>query len=186
MKRKHADHPGWKRIHARRFAAMRVDTPAFAGMVTLLVMDEVNTPLYSEWTPNLCLADNGYSWLQQFPDGEHHALTTMFDTRGNILQHYVDIIDNHGVDENGVPWYEDLYLDVIREPDGHVFLVDDDELEEALTAGKVTRAQYDLAWAEARRVLDRMQRGEFPLAELAPEQREMLLGRMDADESAAS
>ena len=58
---------------------------------------------------------------------------------------YIDMIEKQGVDEDGVPWFNDLYLDLVVYPDGMVVEEDWDELEEALVAGEITRQQYELA-----------------------------------------
>lgn len=77
----------------------------------------------------------------------------MFDSAGKLVQVYFDVVWDHGLDERGVPWYDDLYLDVVALPSGEVELLDQDELEEALGAGAVTEEQYRIAVDEARAVL---------------------------------
>jgi predicted RNA-binding protein associated with RNAse of E/G family len=77
----------------------------------------------------------------------------MVDAKGEVVQWYVDVCREHGLGPDGVPWWDDLYLDVVVRPTGEVLLLDEDELELALAAGYVTPAEYDLAWREARRLL---------------------------------
>jgi len=170
MKRKSADFGNTTLITKKRFARMRVDTPEFQGWVTHVWMDEVPEPvLVSDKGAPYVVIDTGFRWLQQFPDGANHCMTTILDAEGKLVEFYIDIIHEHGLDAHGVPWYDDLYLDVAELPDGRVLLLDEDELEEALAKGVITQAQYDLAWVEARRVLDEVRKGAFSLIRLQPQ-----------------
>jgi uncharacterized protein len=83
--------------------------------------------------------------LSHFPDGARHAVTTKIDDGGRVIHWYVDVCRAHGLGADGVPWWDDLYLDVVVRPTGEALLLDEDELELALAAGYVTRAEYDLA-----------------------------------------
>ena len=62
-----------------------------------------------------------------------------------ICVSYIDMIDDQGVDEDGVPFFIDCYLDLIVYTDGDVVVDDRDELDEALQAKEITREQYDRA-----------------------------------------
>lgn len=176
MKHRSAARQPWPRVLTRRFTHQRIESNIFTGHVTLLCMDRVNEPLVVDWqgTP-LCVCDSGFSWLQQFPDEAHHAVTTQFDTEGNVVQWYIDVCNRHALDADGIPWWEDLYLDVLVVPDGRVEIVDADELEEALAGGVIDRAQYELAWREARALVTTINEERLPLLQLAHEHRQQLL-----------
>lgn len=49
------------------------------------------------------------------------------------------------MDIDGVPYFKDLYLDLIVYPDGRILVDDMDELEEALIQKDITQEQFDLA-----------------------------------------
>ena len=68
---------------------------------------------------------------------------------------YIDMIDDHGVDTEGVPWFDDLYLDLVVYADGTVVIDDRDELEEALASGDVSKKQY----MQALETCERLQKG---------------------------
>ena len=55
------------------------------------------------------------------------------------------MIDKQGCDDDGVPYFYDLYLDLIVYPDGNVIVDDMDELQAAFKAGEITEAQYNQA-----------------------------------------
>ena len=49
--------------------------------------------------------------------------------------------------QENIPYYDDLYLDIIHCPADNDFtvIVDEDELLDALNTGKITREEFDLA-----------------------------------------
>ena len=177
VKRKFADRADWRRVTGRRFSVSQRDSTEFSGYLTLLCIDEVLEPLYLEEPAlRLCVADRGFSWLQHFPTGTSYTLTTMFDAQGGVVQWYIDICRCHGVDERGIPWFDDLYLDVVVTPGGRVQLLDADELEEALARGAICREDYEFARRAAEAVLAALDRGEFPLLQLSLRHRAELGG----------
>lgn len=182
MKIRSADRLDWQRILARRFVARRIDTPDYHGYATLLRIDEVSEPLYATFgEQRVRIIDRGYDWLQHFPDGAHYALLAAFDEQGELVQWYIDVVGRTGVDERGVPWYEDLYLDIVISPEGETLLLDVDELDEALRQGEVTQSQYDFAWREASTLLDALEADLFPLLWLSEAHREQLAAEMQKE-----
>ncbi|MGH2345305.1 MAG: DUF402 domain-containing protein [Chloroflexota bacterium] len=168
MKRRSAERTDWTQITQRRFHSMYLDTPEFTGYRTLLVLDAMSAPFWTHLGKEpCCVADTGFIWLQHFPAGARHTLTTMFDQHGRITQWYIDICAAHGIDERGIPWFDDLYLDIVVSPSGESWLLDADELEKALRTGLISRTAYDLAHAEARLLLDAIAMRRWPLLELS-------------------
>ena len=106
---------------------------------------------------NLCLANNGYIWIQHFPKDCNYALTTMFNEKHEIIQWYLDICNGNKINSLGIPYYDDLYLDVVLLPTGEILLLDEDELEQALRDNDITKAQYDLAYLEAKKLIQKIQ-----------------------------
>jgi predicted RNA-binding protein associated with RNAse of E/G family len=176
VKRKSADRVEWP-LTATRFTVARVDEPGCAGYATLLCVDAVAQPLRIE-RPPVCLADAGYSLLQHYPDGARHVLLTVFDAAGQPVLWYFDVVERHGLDERGVPWLDDLYLDLAVLPSGRVDLLDADELEDALARGLVTPEQHAMAWEEVARLRDAIGRGAVPWVQLGAEHRRRLLGTL--------
>lgn len=157
MKRKHADRSDWKRIESREFAIMRQDTDAFSGYVTLLHFHTVRAPLIKKMDGRkLVLADAGYYWMQHFPQGKRYSVTTMLNDKEEVVQWYVDVCEPPVLDERGIPYYDDLYLDVVLLPSGKRFLLDEEELDEALRLGRISEEQYRLASEEAHHLMERI------------------------------
>jgi uncharacterized protein len=176
MKQRAADRPWWARVTARRFTVQSFATPEFHGVATLLCIDAVREPLWIEGQgQRFCICDTGYTWVQHFPIGAHYAVTTQFDAQGQVIQWYIDICHRHWLDERGVPWWEDLYLDVLAFPTGACAIVDADELDEALQHGVIDADLHALAWREATQLQSAIQRHAFPLLGLTPLHRLQLL-----------
>ena len=178
LKRRYGNRPDWKRIIQRKYAQVQLDSNTFSGSITLLKMEKVAAPLFVDYgDKNVCIVDNGYMWLQQFPSGKNHSVTTMFDSVGEIVQWYIDICRENG-EENGTPYWDDLFLDIVALPSGEIILKDADELEEALENGIVDRALYKLAWVETNKIIKLMNEGTFELIEMSFFHKGILEGRL--------
>ncbi len=168
MKRKVASHDGWKRILGSKFQMTHLEIPAFSGIVTRFDMLKVREPLFVNYdTERLCIADAGFTWLQQFPAKANCVLSSISDADGNLVQHYLDVILEQGLDERGIPWFLDLYLDVIVTRSGQVILKDVLELEVALETRAITKAQFDFAHITASNLINQISFGSFGLLSLA-------------------
>lgn len=182
LKRKFGDRSDWKRVLIKDYAQSFIESEYFNGYVSLIRIIKVSAPLYVEYDgAKICIVDDGYSWLQQFPEGRNHSVTTMFDSSGNIVQWYIDICLQNGVSENNVPWMDDLFLDLIVLPSGEVINKDTNELEEAFVNGIINKKVYDLAREESLILNELITRNEFALLKLSKEQREILLQEMLRD-----
>lgn len=90
--------------------------------------------------------DNGYYILEFTPLEQFYNARVFLDRNAEVLGYYFDISRGNGVEEN-IPYYDDLYLDIIHCPADNDFtvIVDEDELLAALNTGKITREEFDLA-----------------------------------------
>jgi uncharacterized protein len=164
VKRKFATFPDWGRVVSRRFVAMPLDEPGFSGHIALLTFDEIGEPGWLTYEGGrLLIADDGFCWLQYYPRDAHYAFAATFDAGGRFVYWYFDIVKGYGVGPDGIPWYDDLYLDVIVLPDSATWVLDADELDEALAVGKITRDDWHLAWDEARALLAALARAPLPV-----------------------
>ena len=158
IKHKRASYRGWHRVMDDEEQVIHVPQGTLVDYRAVTVVKPLRVPVCGELRTIL---DSGFRWVHYAPRGAGHALTVHLDPAGVPQQLYVDIGIGAGLDPDGVPFLEDLYLDVTAlcevEPAGnwHVTateIIDQNELEGALAAGHVTQAQYDLAWAEAHAV----------------------------------
>lgn len=176
VKRKRADRASWSRVTKRRFAMTYMDVQDFRGYVTLLCIDEVREPLIMDFADGpVCVADTGYAWLQHFPQGANYTVTANFNVQGECVRWYIDICKPYLLDEQGMLWYDDLYLDLDVAPSGAVEVLDADELDAALKSGEVTPVDYELAWRELNTVMTALEEDMFPLLWLAEAHYEQML-----------
>lgn len=181
MKRKYADRANWQRVKQKTYTQIAMHSEDFDGTISLVSIHAVHEPAYvGTHRGKLCVVDDGYKWLQHFPANAAYTLTTMFDANGQIVQWYIDICDATGVDERGIPWYDDMYLDIVVLPSGEVELIDIDELEEALQQGAVTEKQYEQAWKVAEHLLQELKEGSFHLLKQSHAHLQKLLMNMPA------
>ena len=175
MKRRYLHRNDWKRIIKREYKEMKIEDEDFHGYIALLDLIEVSQPLLTKCLDTeLCIVNNHYSWLQQLPLDENFAITTMFDDKGEIIQWYIDITFKNGV-EDGVPYMDDLYLDIIVLPTGEIIEKDKDELLDALQHHEITQQQYDFAYKIFNQVLEHIHNDLFQYFSLSTVHRNLLL-----------
>lgn len=150
MKRKYANRADWKRIIEKQYTQRYVQDSTFNGYITYLRLLQVRSPLFVSVASSdrYCVAAAGYTWVQYFPLHANHALTAMFDDEDRIVQWYFDITRPVELTTEGIPTFEDLYLDVVALPDRKAYLLDEDELLEAHKKGEIITAEYRLIMKE--------------------------------------
>lgn len=154
IKKKHLDRREWFTDSDRGFACRYHKDEVFRGGIGLITFTGLKKPEIVD-TPEgpLCIADNGYQWLEIVPEAGHFAVTAMFHD-DVLFQQYIDITLQNEVGEDGNAVFFDLLLDVVVLGDGTPRIVDAEELEEALSGGIITRDEYDLARQAADQVVE--------------------------------
>ena len=136
----------WKAMIGKHREGVIEDSPDFKGYVGLLTIDEVSQKQVWDYKEDkITVCDNGYKWLTIMPKDDHYCITVMMDEEYNVKVSYIDMIDSQGIDEDGVPFFYDCYLDLVVYPDGYVKVDDRDELDEALEKEDISKEQYDRA-----------------------------------------
>ena len=145
IKKKHLDRREWYTDSERDFICMYHRDDSFHGGIGLITFTGLKAPEVVN-TPEgpLCIADNGYQWLEIVPEDGQFALTAMFHD-DILFQQYIDITLRNEVYEDGNAVFYDLLLDVVILGDGTPQIVDAEELETALADGVITRDEYELA-----------------------------------------
>ncbi|PGT18816.1 DUF402 domain-containing protein [Bacillus cereus] len=158
MKRKYGDGSSWKRLIEKNYIVKQFK----AGMLGILDIKKVREPSYKEYNgKELCIADDGYTWMQYFISGKNFAITAMLDDQQKLVQYYIDVAKEYEIDERGLPYFDDLYLDVVLLPNGEIYVLDEDELEDAYKSGDVTKEEYELAWYTTKWIIDAIKKSEF-------------------------
>jgi uncharacterized protein len=167
MKLKTADKQDWKRVTKRSFDMTYKENEHFKGQVAAFHLIEISSPLFVRYGEiSICIANSGYTWMQHFPENEHYVVTTVLDQNGVVKQTYIDVCNEQGISEEGIPWFKDLYLDVVVLPSGEIILLDEDELLEALENKTITENESKLAMATASFLINKIKNGDFPLLEV--------------------
>ena len=148
MKRKIADLSDWNQKLQVTYRQMFVEEEDFKGYVTRVQFDDVQDPIWYQPAAHhrYLLVDDQYVWLQYFPSNANYAVTTVIDPQGALVHHYVDIHAGSGVTADGVPYFDDLFLDLVILPSGERFVLDVEELEEAKEQAVITSMQWKLAY----------------------------------------
>lgn len=155
MKRKYLDRPEWPRILSKRFISTYIENEELEGHLAVLYLDEVSNPLVLEILGrDRCLVNEGYIWLEYLPAGHNYCVTAMINDKKEVVQWYFDIIKGCGFDDRGIPFFDDIYLDVSVLPSKDILLLDEDELKEAVETKDITEEDYDMAYNQARSIME--------------------------------
>lgn len=151
MKRKFADYQNWDRVEKKDYINKYFNNDEFKGNISLLTAVKVKEKLVVDMNgKDVVVIDDNFRWLEIYPDNNKNvALTAIISSQNEILQWYFDIAKNTDFTENGVPYIDDLYLDVVMYPSGKIKMIDQDELQEALDSGDITKSDFDLAYRVA-------------------------------------
>ncbi|HKM35952.1 MAG TPA: DUF402 domain-containing protein [Lachnospiraceae bacterium] len=156
MKRSRLSYDEWKCILSKDLYGKRIDTELLTGYVGLIDIHEVSeVQVWKFRGDDIVVCDKGIKWLSILPQDDWYCITTMINEKEEILLWYIDMLATQGIDTDGVPYFEDLYLDLVVYPDGTIIVDDMDELEEALIKCDITEKQFNLALETS----DRLQKG---------------------------
>lgn len=155
LKRKYADVKKVKEIIDSKYVNMPVNTEEFKGNISFVEIFEAS----KEWIVDKgnpeerCILGKGIKWLEIYPEGKNYSITSIYNKNNEIVEWYIDIADKIGV-EDGIPYEDDLYLDVVILPEGKVILLDEDELEDTYEKNLITKEQYDLSYKMANEIME--------------------------------
>ena len=137
---------------------MHMDNELFKGWVSINYLTDGEERFWEyEKSGKVPVCGKGMIWLTLIPDDRKRCIGAYIKPDRRVSVWYVDVIEETGIDEDGVVYYIDKYLDVILTPQGDIVVMDRDELDAAYASGELTDAQYEAA----------LQEGEWILEELA-------------------
>ncbi len=156
MKKKYADHPNWSLVDEKSYENKHFNTEDFTGNISLLTAVKVKEKIVKERNgKEYVYIDDNFHYLEFYPEtNKNVAIMVAMDQDSNIRDWYFDIAKDSKLTDKGVPYIDDLYLDIILERSGKYRLVDEDELQEALDEGKITKEDYDLAYKTANYLIE--------------------------------
>lgn len=146
MKKCRLSYDEWKCILAKKQKIEFVNSEMINGYVSLLTINDVSTPQIWKFNgQDTVVCQKGYEWITILPSNEYYCIMSMLNDEKEILLWYIDMIYDQGVDKDGMPYFEDLYLDLVVYPNGEIIVDDMDELEDAWNKGNITEEQFELA-----------------------------------------
>lgn len=140
MRKKYTDE-----TYLRGVSRYNVATRKLKGQDTYIVVKKI-LKIDEPFIKNTTLIDNGYYILEYTPIDKLYNARAFIDNELNTKSYYFDISLGNGL-ENGRPYYDDLFLDIVYgiDTDDNVKVLDEDELLEALARGTITKKEFDLA-----------------------------------------
>lgn len=142
MKRKTANRAN---LEYNNFTQKRLKTDGFEGYIACVRIEKANKVIFVGKDNDVCIINDGYCWIEMYPDNENYAITTIFEDKGNLVEWYVDAVINCN-NKKGIVCYDDLYLDIAVKPNGQWTMIDEDELMQARDEGEITQNEVDLAF----------------------------------------
>ena len=135
----------WPRVLCKDYAAKNFEIDGMRGQVSLIVLKELTGPLTVHYPfGDVLIADEGFRWLQIALKDQFFWITAMYDRNEQLINLYFDITNGNRFDAPENPCFEDMYLDIVAAA-GNLMILDQDELDEALTGGEISREEYDHA-----------------------------------------
>lgn len=133
---------------------MHMDNEVFKGWVSLNYLTDGETRYWEyEKSGKIPVSAKGMTWLTLIPDDRKRCIGAYITPDRRVSVWYVDVIEETGMDEDGVVYYIDKYLDVILTPQGDVVVMDRDELDAAYESGELSNFQYEEALKEGELIL---------------------------------
>lgn len=140
MRKKYTDETYLRGVSKHKVATKEIKEQN--AYIVIKEIIEIDKPFVKSAT----LIDNGFYIVEYTPINELYNARAFLDNELNTISYYFDISLGNGVD-NGRPYYDDLYLDIIYGADSNnkVIILDADELLEALQNEEITKNEYNLA-----------------------------------------
>ena len=135
----------------------KINEEDFKGDIYLNIIKKVSTPFLLD--NGLCIQDNNYKWLEFYDYNSKVRMSAVYNENNEIVEWYFDIARSIGK-ENGIPYEDDLYLDVVLGPTGKIILLDEDEFEEAFNRKEMTKEEYDEGYKIANELIEELKGNE--------------------------
>ena len=153
LKKRYADKFVGGKSNQTIYKIKSVQTNDFCGDVIFYEFIDVNDKII---IPNgKSIMDRNYKWLEFYDYNSKIKLTAIYDENNKIIEWYFDIARKIGK-ENSTPYEDDLYLDVVVTPEGSIYLLDEDELKNAFSRLEVNKADYNMAYNEANKLMEKL------------------------------
>ena len=120
--------------------------------LTLKEIKEVEQPYYIYINgEKIKKLDKGFTVMEYTPLDKNYNVRAHINDKGELLEYYFDITLKNEIRDN-IPFYNDLYLDVVyyqaiaTKDSTYIHLSDEREIKEALDNGIIDEEEYNLAY----------------------------------------
>ena len=154
MKINYANRQNDNNILSKKFKIITSQDSYFKGKITLIQLEKVKKKFIAK-RPNgksEIIIDNNYKILTFFPEKDSYCFSAMYNSNCEILQWYFDILKGSCKYNSGIPYGEDMYVDIIALPNGEFYILDKNELEEALVKKLITKNDLIHAYASMKNI----------------------------------
>ncbi len=173
LKKRYADRHVGNKANKTVYKKISVSNSDFNGDICYYHFIDVKDKII---IPNgKSIMDNDYRWLEFYDYFSKVKLTAIYDENNEIIEWYFDIAREIGKD-NGIPYEDDLYLDIVVTPSGDVILLDEDELKEAYNKREITREEFENAYKEAEQLMNKLKNNKNKLKEYTDKYLKQMLG----------
>lgn len=161
MKRRFAEPKNHKSIKEYDFKTEYIKNEIYDGYVSVSKIKKVEEDWFvpRDDETEVCILANNYTWIMLYPKNQKYAITAMYDENNQIIEWYFDMVKNIGI-ENGIPYIDDLYLDLVITKDGETYILDENELQEALDNNDITKEDFDTAYETLKILLEKFDNGK--------------------------
>lgn len=136
---------------------MHMDNELFKGWVALNYLTDGEERFWEyEKSGRVPVCGKGMIWLTLIPDDKKRCIGAYIKPDRRVSVWYVDVIEETGIDEDGIVYYIDKYLDVILTPQGDVIVQDREELDAAYASGELSDFQYEEALKEGELIINEL------------------------------
>jgi len=158
VKIKYIDGEGWDWLKTYSCKIYRSRLP-YIGTISVIDNTNVHYPLTVDYErSSKQVFDSGYKCVTFVPDDGFWAVNAVYDTKDMIVEWYFDVLKSKSKDQKGRLYYHDLYLDVVVQPDFKSIVIDEDELEAALSGQIISLADFDFAYQVADELMNQVVR----------------------------
>lgn len=133
--------------------------------ITIKDIHEVEEPHYIYINGELVKKlDKNYTMIEYTPLDEYYNVRIHVNDKNEILEYYFDITYGNEI-RKGIPFYNDLYLDVVyyqpvaTKSSTYIHLDDRNDLENALRNDIIDKEQYDFAYRITDKLMKELKAG---------------------------
>ena len=151
MKRKYADLRNIKDILKSEFKTIKINEINFKAYLSIVIIKDVKK-VWEVDVEKRCILNKDYKWLEIHPIDQNYTITAIYNEKDQIIEWYIDICKQNGI-EDGIPFEDDLFLDVVIVPDGRIIILDEEELLEAEKNSIITKQDVELAYKVKEKII---------------------------------